>query len=510
MPHLWYLPYISLEMSVSNLSMQFSSLSLRSKVLSLVLILIGMIAISNGTAIWTSRFEKASVDGLLGNLTRESETKQIVVLTLQTYQGQSDVAINKTDDSAFRTSVDALGKAIAKYSGAATTPDETQIGNEMEAARQGIIKIFDSEILPASTRLKSEKNASEKLDLQDKIQDADARTDALVKTLKDRAESAEALFNRLSSAAMASHNKNSRTMIQVQIGLGATTVLIGLIFGLALSRGLSTKLSNLTANLTDSAEKIAAASAQVSAASQSLAEGATEQAASLEETTASLVEISATTKRNAESATQAKDLAAQTRSNADSGAVDMDAMKVAMDAIRLSSGEIAKIVKTIDEIAFQTNLLALNAAVEAARAGEAGAGFAVVADEVRSLAQRSAHAAKETAAKIEDSVSKSEQGVQISEKVAKSLQRIVEGARKVDALVAEIASASIEQTRGVSQVNEAMNQMDKVTQTAASSTEETATTAKDLEGLSLGMKGVVDELSVVIAGARKPTATKES
>ena len=127
----------------------------------------------------------------------------------------------------------------------------------------------------------------------------------------------------------------------------------------------------------------------------------------------------------------------------------MQAMTTAMEAIKVSSDDIAKIIKTIDEIAFQTNILALNAAVEAARAGEAGMGFAVVADEVRNLAQRSAQAAKETAAKIEGAIGKTAQGVEISAKVAQALNDIVAKVRQVDELVAEVASASREQTQGI-------------------------------------------------------------
>src|SRR3954451_12991056 len=122
-------------------------------------------------------------------------------------------------------------------------------------------------------------------------------------------------------------------------------------------------------------------------------------------------------KRNAESALRANDLTRQTRTAADAGTQNVEAMNTAMDAIKASSDGIAKIIKTIDEIAFQTNILALNAAVEAARAGEAGAGFAVVAEEVRSLAHRSAQSAKETAAKIEEAIQNSEQGVRISGKI---------------------------------------------------------------------------------------------
>jgi methyl-accepting chemotaxis protein len=206
------------------------------------------------------------------------------------------------------------------------------------------------------------------------------------------------------------------------------------------------------------------------------------------------------TKRNADSANQAKQLANQTRSAAETGATDVHAMNAAMDAIKSSSDNIAKIIKTIDEIAFQTNILALNAAVEAARAGEAGAGFAVVAEEVRALAQRSAQAARETAEKIEDSISKSEHGVQISAKVSTSLNEIVEKARKVDSLVAEIAQASQEQSQGIGQVLTAVTQMDKVTQSNAASAEESASAAEELSAQAATVDDAVTALQELVGG----------
>ena len=177
-------------------------------------------------------------------------------------------------------------------------------------------------------------------------------------------------------------------------------------------QGISTVLNQAGARVTDT-------SALMESASQKVAEGASQQAASLEETGASLEEMASMTRRNADHANKANEFARQTRTAAETGAVDMQSMTAAMDAIKTASANIAKIIKTIDEIAFQTNILALNAAVEAARAGEAGMGFAVVADEVRNLAQRSAQAARETADKIQDSIAKSDQGVSISGQVAR-------------------------------------------------------------------------------------------
>ena len=166
-------------------------------------------------------------------------------------------------------------------------------------------------------------------------------------------------------------------------------------------------------------------------------------------------------------------------------------MSQAIDDIKTSSDETAKIIKTIDEIAFQTNLLALNAAVEAARAGEAGKGFAVVAEEVRNLAQRSAEAARNTADMIEGSVKNADNGVQISQEVGQSLQEIAEGNRKVNDLVAEIAAASAEQAQGIEQINTAVGQMDQVTQSNTASAEESSSAAEELASQAQELKGMV-------------------
>ena len=285
----------------------------------------------------------------------------------------------------------------------------------------------------------------------------------------------------------------------ILVGLATALGLAGLV-GFVIIRGTNRVLSTATHALDEGATQVTAAAGQVSAASQSLAEGSSEQAASLEETSASLEEMASMTKRNADSAQQAKALSSETRVAADTGTADMEEMKRAMDAIKASSDDIAKIIKTIDEIAFQTNILALNAAVEAARAGEAGAGFAVVADEVRSLAQRSAQSAKETADKIEEAIKKSAYGVQISAKVALSLSAIAEKTRKVDSIVAEIATASNEQNQGIGQVNTAVSQMDKVTQSNASSAEETAAAAEELNAQALALKEAVGELTKLVGG----------
>lgn len=277
-------------------------------------------------------------------------------------------------------------------------------------------------------------------------------------------------------------------------------LVVALVVVVFLARSITRPLIRISGELGNSAEQVAKASSQVTESSQSLADGASQQAASLEETGASLEEMHSMTRRNAEGAQTARDLARVTRESAEDSTRRMEEMSRAMDEIKASSDGVAKIIKTIDEIAFQTNILALNAAVEAARAGEAGMGFAVVAEEVRNLAQRSAQAARETTDKINDSIEKCGRGVLTTRKVAQSLEEIVGQSRKVDELVSQIAVASGQQTEGIGQANSAIAQMDGVTQGNAATAEETAGAARDLDSQSRMMNEIVQELNALLTG----------
>jgi methyl-accepting chemotaxis protein len=332
--------------------------------------------------------------------------------------------------------------------------------------------------------------------------------EALLKAIGEHSASVEAAT---SAEAAAGDIELARTLRWSAVACAALVLLL-VVYGWSFSRTITRQLRRLATNLSDASGQVANAATQVSQASQTIAQAASQQAASVEETSASLEEISSMTRHNADSARQAKEFSGQTRTAADTGAADMAAMKLAMDEIKSSSNGISKIIKTIDEIAFQTNILALNAAVEAARAGESGMGFAVVADEVRSLAQRSAQSARETAEKIEEAISRSEHGVEISAKVGVSLGEIVEKTRRVDELVAQIATASVEQTQGITQVNTAVTQMDGVTQSSAANAEETAAAAEELSAQSHVLRDSVMQLLTLIDGSRaksKSTADAE-
>lgn len=255
-------------------------------------------------------------------------------------------------------------------------------------------------------------------------------------------------------------------------------------------------------------EQVASAANQISSGSQALAQGASEQASALEEVSSSLQEMASMTKQNAANAQEARSMTEAASTAANRGVETMRRLSEAIERIKASSDETAKIVKTIDEIAFQTNLLALNAAVEAARAGDAGKGFAVVAEEVRNLAMRSAEAAKNTADLIEESVNNAESGVAANQEVFTQLQDINDQVRKVGEVMAEIAAASEQQSQGIDQINSAVGQMDQVTQQAAANSEEAASAAEELSGQAEELRGMVG--SFQLTGGSDPGTMRAS
>ena len=303
-----------------------------------------------------------------------------------------------------------------------------------------------------------------------------------------------------SNAAEAKANRSFVVRLWIGAGLGLFALVA---FGVLLIRSILGQLLLASETLISTSSNNTQFARQIQSSAQSLAEGASHQASSLEETAASLEEISSMTRRNAEAAGEAKKISAVARTTADTGAGRMQDMQTAMAGIKAASDDITKILKTIDEIAFQTNILALNAAVEAARAGEAGAGFAVVAGEVRALAQRSAQAAKETAAKIEDSANRSRQGVEISSEVARNFETIQQQIRQLDAIVAEIAIASTEQSTGLGQLNAAVSELDRVVQQNAATAEESAAAAAELGNQVGNVSTVVGDLLSNAGGKRR-------
>jgi len=246
-------------------------------------------------------------------------------------------------------------------------------------------------------------------------------------------------------------------------------------------RTMDERLSMIVGEVRHGSGAVSTAAQQIARGNDDLSQRTQEQASSLEETASSMEQMTSTVKQNAENASHANQLARGARDQAERGGeVAAQAVK-AMGEINASSRKIADIVGLIQEIAFQTNLLALNAAVEAARAGEQGRGFAVVATEVRSLAQRSAGAAKEIKGLIEDSAEKVRGGTALVDQSGKALAEIVDSVKKVTDIVAEIAAASQEQSSGIDQVNNAVMQMDEMTQQNAALVEEAAAAARSMQ-----------------------------
>ena len=262
----------------------------------------------------------------------------------------------------------------------------------------------------------------------------------------------------------------------------------------ALKQAVNSSIGNLHGMVNEIREvslNIGTAAGEISAGNADLSQRTEQQAASLEETASSMEEMTSTVKQNADNVKDASRLADGAREQAEKGGQIVASAVTAMGEINSRSKKIADIIGVIDEIAFQTNILALNAAVEAARAGEQGRGFAVVAAEVRNLAQRSASAAKEIKSLINDSVEKVEEGTRLVSDSGASLEQIVSAVKRVSEIVAEIASASEEQSIGIEQVNKAIMQLEQVTQQNAALVEQAAASSEAMSDQSQNLNSLI-------------------
>jgi methyl-accepting chemotaxis protein len=278
------------------------------------------------------------------------------------------------------------------------------------------------------------------------------------------------------------------------------------------------RLATIVAQVRGGTDAIGSASSQIASGNLDLSSRTEEQASSLEETASSMEELTSTVKQNADNARQANALAMTASSVAGKGGDVVAQVVETMGSIKTSSSKVVEIISVIDGIAFQTNILALNAAVEAARAGEQGRGFAVVAGEVRTLAQRSAAAAKEIKALIDDSVDKVESGSKLVDQAGSTMHEVVGSIQRVADIMSEITAASQEQTAGIEQINQAISQMDNVTQQNASLVEEAAAASEALQEqagkLSAlvsvfrieGMHGRVEPVAAPAVPAKAPLA----
>ncbi|WP_307727420.1 methyl-accepting chemotaxis protein [Massilia rhizosphaerae] len=255
-------------------------------------------------------------------------------------------------------------------------------------------------------------------------------------------------------------------------------------------------LARIVSEVRHGTDAIASASGEIASGNLDLSSRTEEQASSLEETASSMEELTSTVKQNADNARQANVLAQTASSVAGQGGDVVAQVVQTMGSINDSSKKIVDIITVIDGIAFQTNILALNAAVEAARAGEQGRGFAVVAGEVRTLAQRSAAAAKEIKTLIGDSVDKVAVGTKLVDQAGSTMTEVVASIQRVTDIMAEISAASLEQTGGIEQINQAISQMDNVTQQNASLVEEAAAASEALQSQAVKLSELVSVFQI--------------
>jgi hypothetical protein len=318
-----------------------------------------------------------------------------------------------------------------------------------------------------------------------------------------REQTATDLRQELSAAVDASIRQRWLGAIVFVVSLAVASVVVVI----TIRRSVVGLLRAVVSQLRDGATQIASAANQVSSSAQLLSQGASDQAGSVQETSSSLREMAEMTRVSARHAQDAASVVAGVHASVDDSNRALSRMVVSMTGIDESSQKMARIIKTIEEIAFQTNLLALNAAVEAARAGEAGMGFAVVADEVRNLAQRASQAAKDTAVLIEQSMENNTKGRQDVQQVVSSVNTITTGVDKVKALVEELSASTRQQAQGIDQVAEAVARISKVTQMTAATAEESAAASQELNAQAESALDEVARLDSLVTGHGASSAT---
>jgi methyl-accepting chemotaxis protein len=325
---------------------------------------------------------------------------------------------------------------------------------------------------------------------RDVLEGTNAMLDALAKPVEEALAVLERIANRDLTARMAGDYKGDHARIKAAVNTAAGNT------------------AEAFASLTTAIAQVNAAAAEIGSGSQDLAGGASDQAGSIDQVSNRLKTVDERTKANAADAHEARAVMERARTDTETGVERMQALAEAMEEIKKSADSTAKIVKTIDEIAFQTNLLALNAAVEAARAGDAGKGFAVVADEVRSLAIRAAEAARDTSALIESSVEKADAGVSLNESVGRRLNEIRAGVEKASTMMANIADGAREQETELAEVTGAVSQIASLTQRTAANAEESASAAAELSAQAGEMHQLASQFTVDASVARRAEAAR--
>ncbi len=428
----------------------------------------GYVVLETGVLIWMSL--------KLAREVREADALQGVAGEIA--RGNLDVDVKGGEMAdAYRQVIDAVRTLVAE---AAAVSQATQ---RNDFSRRGDTALFEGSFRDVITGLNASMDSVQQANVEAQRQ----RDDAL-----GFLASLQSAVTQVAERDMTARLVGTFTGDQADAQVAFNNALDGLESTLADASSLSTKCRD--------------ASADISAGSGALARGATSQAAAVEQSSASLHELGAMAQSTTEHARAARQMADTTRDAAASSVEAMKALSGAMEKIKRSADETAKIVRTIDEIAFQTNLLALNAAVEAARAGDAGRGFAVVAEEVRSLALRSAEAARNTSDLIADSVAHAATGAKLSADVSARLADIDSHVQKVRDVITEIASANEQQADGVLQITTAIEQVGRITMETSGSAEHSQEVATALAAEAERMAHLLSEFTVRNATSAAPAA----
>jgi methyl-accepting chemotaxis protein len=293
----------------------------------------------------------------------------------------------------------------------------------------------------------------------------------------------------------------TRQVLQVMLAGGVLTCVLSFVLWWT-ARGLARDLRRVARSLHGGSRQIADAVRQLATEGNALSAGAQKQAAAIEQTGSSLQRLVGMAERATAHARTAAETACATREEAEVGADEMEQMQGSLTSSREAADKVARIIKTIDEIAFQTNLLALNAAVEAARAGEPGAGFAVVADEVRSLSRRAAEATRESGELIERSQVTSRAAEHVGAAVAARFSQILGRSRNLDELIGELSSSAMKQAESVATISQGVDQIGRVTEANAVSATETAAASTELAAQADASSDLAQQLLAVVEGER--------